>query len=121
MRAQAVLVRVQRSLIRIGTFERLADEDDIGSLRLLAAYCIKHCAGGPDAATVGLSAAASEPEPEPEGQGPCAEDCAALFGLVCTRVADLAAHFDAAGFCHGVLNTDNVLISGEAIDFGPSV
>lgn len=54
------------------------------------------------------------------------QDCAdsnnpyeALFAEICRRTADLTAHWQAVGFCHGVLNTDNMSVLGLTIDYGP--
>lgn len=43
----------------------------------------------------------------------------ALFGVVVTRTADMVAGWINAGFCHGVLNTDNMSITGDSFDYGP--
>ncbi len=94
----AVLTRLSHSHIRIGTFQRLAYLDDTDNLRRLVDYSIAnyypHLAGSADPA-------------------------AALLEAVVEKVALLGAQWIAAGFVHGVLNTDNINISGESFDYGP--
>ncbi len=93
----AVLVRLSHGHIRIGSFQRLAEIGDLDSLKRLTQYCLKHYFN--------------------EDRG---EDAAVrLLTLVVERTAHLAASYMAAGFVHGVLNTDNINISGESFDYGP--
>lgn len=94
----AILTRVAASHIRVGTFQFFAAQRDIGSLKILADYVIdRH-----------FPAAASEAQPY-----------LALLQQVVRKQAELIAHWMSLGFIHGVMNTDNVLISGETIDYGP--
>lgn len=94
----SALTRLSHSHIRIGTFQRLAYLEDHDSLRRLLDYCIAHYY--PELAD--------------------AEDRAAAFlEAVTARVARLGAQWIAAGFVHGVLNTDNINITGESFDYGP--
>ncbi|HEX8532678.1 MAG TPA: YdiU family protein [Allosphingosinicella sp.] len=93
----AVLVRLQHSHIRIGTFQRLAYFGEAGNIRTLTEYCLQHYYG--------------------EGGG---EDAAErLLGHVTRAAARLAASYIAAGFVHGVLNSDNIAITAESFDYGP--
>lgn len=93
-----VLVRVAASHIRIGTFQFFAGRKDEEGLRALADYTIaRHY---PDLAT------AEQPY-------------VALLDAVIGRVAALVARWQAIGFIHGVMNTDNMSIAGETIDYGP--
>ncbi|GBR01890.1 hypothetical protein AA21952_0568 [Acetobacter oeni LMG 21952] len=96
----AVLVRLSHSHIRIGTFQRLAALGDTAEIPKLVTYVLETYY--PDI-TVG------------------AEDNAALllFEAVCAKVARVGAQWMAAGFVHGVLNTDNIAITGESFDYGP--
>ncbi|WP_316358092.1 protein adenylyltransferase SelO [Devosia sp.] len=94
----SVLVRLSHSHIRIGTFQRLAYLEDSESLAQLLDYAIANYY--PDLAT-----AADKP--------------AAFLGAVVANVARLGAQWIAAGFVHGVLNTDNINITGESFDYGP--
>ena len=94
----AVLTRVAASHIRVGTFEFFAARGDVQRLRKLAEYSIaRH---DPE-----LAAA-----PQP---------FLALLRVVAERQAALVARWMNVGFIHGVMNTDNVAISGETIDYGP--
>ncbi len=96
----AVMVRLNHGHIRIGTFQRHAFYSDTERLEALVDYCLKNY----------FSA-------DPAGS---AQDRALQFlGLVTERVAVQAAEIMAAGFVHGVLNTDNINITGEVFDFGP--
>jgi uncharacterized protein YdiU (UPF0061 family) len=97
----AVLTRVARSHVRIGTFQYFARRHDIEGLRGLADYVIaRHY---PEAAAV------EEPT----------ERYRALLQAVIERTAALIASWQAVGFIHGVMNTDNMSIVGETIDYGP--
>jgi len=94
----AVLTRVAASHIRIGTFQYFAARGDTEGLRLLADHVIaRHYPG----------AVATE---RPYG---------ALLENVVQRQADLIAAWMLVGFIHGVMNTDNMSIAGETIDYGP--
>jgi uncharacterized protein YdiU (UPF0061 family) len=94
----AVLTRVAASHIRIGTFQYFAARGDTEGLRLLADHATaRHY---PDAA------AAEHPY-------------RALLENVVRRQADLIARWMLVGFIHGVMNTDNMSIAGETIDYGP--
>jgi uncharacterized protein YdiU (UPF0061 family) len=94
----AVLVRLQHSHIRIGTFQRLAYFDEAENMARLTAYCLERYYG---------EAAAG-------ANGP-----ARLLGHVAARAAELAASYIAAGFVHGVLNSDNIAITAQSFDYGP--
>ena len=94
----AVLARVAASHLRVGTFEYAAGRDDPTLLRRLADYAIaRH---HPDAA---------------QAENPY---LAFLESVVNTQ-ASLVARWMLVGFIHGVMNTDNMAISGETIDYGP--
>ncbi len=96
----AVLVRLSHSHIRIGTFQRLAALRDTESLARLLDYSIE----------------TYMPHLQRETQ---AERAAAFMAEVAGRVARTGARWLAAGFVHGVLNTDNINITGESFDYGP--
>jgi uncharacterized protein YdiU (UPF0061 family) len=94
----AVFTRVAASHIRVGTFQFFAARGDVDGVRALADYVIdRHYPDVKNAANPYL----------------------ALFGAVCERQAALIARWLHVGFIHGVMNTDNMTISGETIDFGP--
>ena len=94
----AVLTRVATSHIRVGTFQFFAARRDLDGLRLLADHVIaRHY---PEAAR------ADRPY-------------LALLELVTARQAELIARWLLVGFIHGVMNTDNMSIAGETIDYGP--
>lgn len=93
-----VFTRVAQSHIRVGTFQWFAARQDPDNLRVLAYHVIdRHY---PDAR---------------EHENPCR----ALLDSVIRRQAELIAHWMQFGFIHGVMNTDNMAISGETIDYGP--
>lgn len=94
----SVLVRLSHSHIRIGTFQRLAYLEDHEAIGQLVDYTIAHYY--PE-----LSNAPDKP--------------AALLEAVVAAVARLGAQWIAAGFVHGVLNTDNINVTGESFDYGP--
>lgn len=97
IRRGAILTRVAASHIRVGTFEYAVRRDD-EALRQLADYAI----------------ARHYPE-LPEAPGKYLE----FLRAVTDRQASLVARWQLVGFIHGVMNTDNVLVSGETIDYGP--
>jgi serine/tyrosine/threonine adenylyltransferase len=94
----SVLTRLSHSHIRIGTFQRLAYLEDTENLGRLVDYAIANYYPA-------LSGAPDKP--------------AALLEAVVANVARLGAQWIAAGFVHGVLNTDNINITGESFDYGP--
>ncbi|MBM3644805.1 MAG: YdiU family protein [Alphaproteobacteria bacterium] len=94
----AVLTRVAASHLRVGTFQYFAARRDAEALRKLADYTIgRHY---------------------PELRG-AERPALALFEAVMGRQARLIAGWMGVGFIHGVMNTDNMTLSGETIDFGP--
>lgn len=99
----AVMVRCSHSHIRIGTFQRLLAHEEKGQMEALIGYCLRHFPGP------------MPPEDAP-GQG---EPAVILMHQVVERLADLAASYMVAGFVHGVLNTDNMNVTGESFDYGP--
>jgi uncharacterized protein YdiU (UPF0061 family) len=96
----SVLTRLSHGHIRIGTFQRLAFSADVDNLKKLARYCLANLY--------------AEPPAEDDAQ-----NALRLFDLVSTATASLAASYFAAGFVHGVLNSDNINITGESFDYGP--
>lgn len=94
----AILTRVAASHIRVGTFEYLAAHGDNSGVRLLADYTIRRHYPG-------LS---STENPH-----------LALLRAVMERQASLIAGWQLVGFIHGVMNTDNMALSGESMDYGP--
>ncbi|MFG6118201.1 protein adenylyltransferase SelO [Thalassobacillus sp. B23F22_16] len=94
----AILTRVAASHLRVGTFEYARRLDDIEKLQELADYAIER----------------HFPEIEQN------EDrYLAFYEEVVRRQAKLIANWQLIGFIHGVMNTDNMTISGETIDYGP--
>jgi uncharacterized protein YdiU (UPF0061 family) len=99
----AVLVRLSHGHIRIGTFQRLAALRQRGEMEQLVSYCLQNFPG-----------------PLPPEDAPGRDEPAViLLHQVVERLADLAASYMVAGFVHGVLNSDNMNISGESFDYGP--
>jgi uncharacterized protein YdiU (UPF0061 family) len=94
----AVLTRVARSHIRIGTFEYFARQGDSRAIKTLADYVIDR----------------HYPELK-ETDTPYAY----LIERICAVTGDLIANWLLVGFIHGVLNTDNISVVGETIDYGP--
>jgi uncharacterized protein YdiU (UPF0061 family) len=94
----AILTRIAASHVRVGSFEYLAARNDGEGLRLLLDYVIaRHYPQAADAAIPAL----------------------AVLAAVAERQASLIAQWMQLGFIHGVMNTDNMAISGETIDYGP--
>ncbi|WP_420607536.1 protein adenylyltransferase SelO family protein [Novosphingopyxis sp.] len=93
----AVLVRLGHGHIRIGTFQRAAFERNGDFIRELTSYCLDNFYGAP------------------ETDDPGAE----LMERATQACARQAAHMVVAGFVHGVLNSDNINVTGESFDYGP--
>src|SRR6202167_432417 len=94
----AVLTRVASSHIRVGTFQFFAARGDLEAIRRLADHVIaRHYPQAVDAAN----------------------QYRTLLDLVISRQAALVAKWQLVGFVHGVMNTDNMSIAGETIDYGP--
>ena len=98
----AVLVRTAASHIRVGTFEFAAAHTDPATLEAL----IRHTLGRHYPGLV-------------SDEAPAAEAAAALLTAVIDRQCSLITHWLRVGFIHGVMNTDNMTLSGETIDYGP--
>lgn len=99
----AVLVRLSHGHIRIGTFQRLLVLEQRDEMAALLDYCL-----------------AQFPGPPPPADAPGRDHPAAvLMHQVVERLAVLAGQWMVAGFVHGVLNTDNMNVSGESFDYGP--
>jgi uncharacterized protein YdiU (UPF0061 family) len=96
----AVLTRLSHGHIRIGTFQRQAFFKNSEAINRLVRYCLENLYG------------------EAPGSDD-AENALRFFALVSGRTASLAASYMAAGFVHGVLNSDNINITGESFDYGP--
>jgi uncharacterized protein YdiU (UPF0061 family) len=96
----SVLTRLSHGNIRIGSFQRQAFFKDSDAIARLTRYCLEHLYAESPA-------------------GDDAENALRLFNLVSQRTAELAASYMAAGFVHGVLNSDNINITGESFDYGP--
>lgn len=99
----AAMVRLSHGHIRIGTFQRLLALEERDHMEALVAYCLETFPGN------------LPPEDAPGRDEPAV----ILLHQVVERLADLAASWMVAGFVHGVLNTDNMNISGESFDYGP--
>lgn len=93
----SVLVRLSHGHIRIGSFQRLATLQDDAGLEALVRYVLAELYG------------------EAPGDTPAIQ----LLAHVVDRTAKLAASYMVAGFVHGVLNSDNINITGESFDYGP--
>ncbi len=90
----SVLVRLSHSHVRFGSFQRLAAYRDAAGLRRLLDYAIAHF--------------------HPTAVGP-----AGFLRAVTSKVAFTTGRWMTAGFVHGVLNTDNMNVTGESFDYGP--
>lgn len=96
----SVLVRLSHGHIRIGSFQRLLAHNDAENLGRLLAHSVTHYA--------------------PEARrNDSVEEATAFLESVMRKTAATAARWIAAGFVHGVLNTDNINITGESFDYGP--
>lgn len=92
---EALCVRLLQSNIRFGTFEWFASEGDKESLNRLFQYCHQKFFFSSD------------------------KDLSSVLREITINTARMVAHWQAFGFCHGVMNTDNMSILGVTLDFGP--
>ena len=100
----AVMVRVAKSHLRFGSIQYFAMTRDGDGLAELVDYAAeRHFAEILSAKTAESTAAKAE----------------VLLEETVKRIASLVAHWQSLGFVHGVMNTDNMLLSGETIDYGP--
>ncbi len=96
----SVLTRLSHGHVRIGTFQRLAFFGDAQNIGVLVRYCLENLY--------------SE-----SGADDDSKNALRLFDRVSAATAKLAASYLAAGFVHGVLNSDNINVTGESFDYGP--
>lgn len=90
----AILTRMAKSHIRVGTFEYASSLDDLSTLKALTEYSI-------------------------DRHYPDSKDPLEFLSNVCKKQAKLVSQWMGVGFIHGVMNTDNMSICGESIDYGP--
>ena len=96
--AGGIFTRVASSHIRVGTFQYYHTRNDVEGLKLLAEHVVaRHYPAAQEADNPYL----------------------ALLESVVSAQASLIAHWMSLGFIHGVMNTDNMTVSGETIDYGP--
>ena len=100
----AVLTRYSRGHIRIGTFQRLAYFKQIDNIQKLTQYCLKYY---------------YTQESQNLDWNNVDEVGVRFFQCVSDKLAHMAAQLMISGFVHGVLNSDNINISGELFDYGP--
>lgn len=98
----AVVTRVAPSFIRFGHFEHFSFNQQQAELKALADYVIERF----------------YPQCR-DSQAWAGNPYAALLDAVTGRTAEMVAHWQSVGFCHGVMNTDNMSILGLTIDYGP--
>jgi len=104
----AVVTRLAPSFLRFGHFEHFTDVTDVTD--------VPHSSENPGALRRLVDATIERFFPEAQG---VALPAAALLDAVTRRTATLMAHWQAVGFCHGVMNTDNMSVLGLTIDYGP--
>jgi uncharacterized protein YdiU (UPF0061 family) len=97
----AVLVRLSHGHLRIGSFQRQAHLQDTAALEVLTRYAATHYLKDLD------------------DEAPFAQLAVELVAKVAKNTAKTSADWMAAGFVHGVLNSDNINITGESFDYGP--
>ena len=98
----AVMVRLSHSHIRIGSFQRLAYQQDSAMTERLLRYVAEQYYEGELDADASIDVLAPE-----------------FIRVLAMRMAKMTADWMAAGFVHGVLNTDNFNVTGESFDYGP--
>ncbi|MGB0390024.1 MAG: protein adenylyltransferase SelO [Salibacteraceae bacterium] len=95
----AIVCRVSPSFIRFGNFQIFASRGELDELKTLVNYTIKHHF--------------------PQLGAPSKDSYLAFFKEVCKRTKSMIVNWQRVGFVHGVMNTDNMSILGQTIDYGP--
>ncbi|RCH89392.1 hypothetical protein CU098_002721, partial [Rhizopus stolonifer] len=95
----AIVVRMAPSWLRFGNFEIFYSRDDMNNVKLLADYAIEQVVG--------------------DIQNGTGNKYARMFRNVTKKTAEMVAEWQAIGFNHGVMNTDNMSILGLTMDYGP--
>ena len=103
----AVLVRLSHSHIRIGSFQQLFYHDDVVGIETLARHVARHYYATPEHGA------------EVDADAGLEDLLVDLLQAIANRIAVTAGQWMAAGFVHGVLNTDNFNVTGESFDYGP--
>lgn len=98
----AVVCRVSSSFVRFGHFQMLAARQELDLLKVFTDFVIQR-----------------EFPQLISNQGLGKDQYVEFFNAVCARTAELMVHWMRVGFVHGVMNTDNLSILGETIDYGP--
>ena len=98
----AVMVRLSHGHIRIGSFQRCRYLEDVEGIEMLMRHTARHHFAA-----------------ELDADAPVNDLAPAFLATVAARVAATAGSWMAAGFVHGVLNTDNFNVTGESFDYGP--
>jgi len=93
-----IITRIATSFVRVGTFQYFSARGDVEAIKMLADFVIER----------------NYPAANKEDNA-----YAALLTLIVNRQAALIARWMQVGFIHGVMNTDNMSIAGESIDYGP--
>ncbi len=110
----AIVTRVSPSFIRFGSFEHWASKRHVEALKQLADFVIKQyfpeCLGDQQASI------SAQHDAQLTESG---EKYVRFFEAVVSRTANLMAQWQTVGFCHGVMNTDNMSILGLTLDYGP--
>lgn len=99
MEPGAIVCRVAPTFLRFGNFQLAAARGDLDLLGALGAYALRHHF--------------------PQLGPPSAESYAAMFAEIACRTAEMVVHWMRVGFVHGVMNTDNMSLLGQTIDYGP--
>ncbi|MBA2321814.1 MAG: YdiU family protein, partial [Deltaproteobacteria bacterium] len=99
----AIVCRVSPTFLRLGSYEIHASRGDVPTLRALVDYTLRQF----------------YPHLLETWGGPTPGAVAAMVGEIAAKTASMIVHWQRVGFVHGVMNTDNMTISGETIDYGP--
>ena len=102
----AIVARLSESFIRFGNFELLAARRELETLRKLLIYCINET---PELSQLNEDCSFKELN----------KQSIEFFRSICLKTADLMVQWMQLGFVHGVMNTDNMSIMGQTIDYGP--
>ena len=111
----AVVTRVAPSFVRFGHFEHFSYNDQLAHLKSLADYVIERYYGPSHDFNNFVAPEKGEIQPSIGDSNPYAT----LLRQVSERTAAMVAQWQSVGFCHGVMNTDNMSVLGLTIDYGP--
>jgi len=119
-----VLTRIGGTILRVGSLQALAYEGRRDAIMLIIKYMLRYVYNDHEegeGVESGCGHDKNKDDNDKDGNSEAREECIIRFSKEFThRLSKLGASWTSVGFVHGVLNTDNIALSGQGIDYGPS-